>query len=108
MMRGFRDKEYRDAFATALVRRGLATQIGEMRRARGWTVEDLAIRLGVSPDAVCRLENPTSARMSFATLFKLASVFDVALDARFVAFSEIADDARHHDAAPPAFSDETR
>lgn len=83
--------EYRHLLVSAAIKRGLAFQIQEMRRARGWTQQELAERLGTKQESVSLLENPDHGRYTITTLKRLASVFDVALDVRFESFSAFAE-----------------
>lgn len=86
-----KDKNFRDSFVIARVDGKLAFQIRYLRENEGWTQAELARRLGSSQNAVWRLENPRYGKASVSTLKKLASIFDVALDVRFLRFSELLD-----------------
>lgn len=79
------DKEYRDAFSEGLVDDRLSAQIYYLRKHRGWTQKELAERSGLSQPTISGLEETTEgARLG--TLRKIASAFDVAVDARFISF----------------------
>lgn len=101
------DKAFRDAYAEGLVDNRLSAQIYYLRVQRGWTQKDLAERSGVSQPTISGLEASTEgARL--ATLRKIASAFDVAVDTRFVSFSTL---LRAFRIAPlnvhiPSFSDD--
>jgi transcriptional regulator with XRE-family HTH domain len=80
------DKAYRESFSEGVVDDRLSAQIYYLRKHRGWTQKDLAERAGVSQPTVSGLEESASgARLE--TLRKIASAFDVVLDARFDSFS---------------------
>jgi transcriptional regulator with XRE-family HTH domain len=85
-----RDKQYRHQFASAVIRRGLAEQIREMRLRRGWTQADLANASGKVQETISQLENPNYGSYTIKTLQRLAEAFDVALIVRFAPFSELA------------------
>lgn len=105
-----RDKEYRDAYASALIEQGLAYQIKSMRVARGLSQADLASQLGLkSQSAVSRLEDPSYGKHSLQTLKKLGQIFDVGLSVRYISFSRLI--SENEDLSPFAlnavsFSDE--
>lgn len=60
----------------------IGTKIRELRRARGLTQEELAVRLNVSPQAVSKWENNT-CYPDMAQIPALASFFGVSLDELF-------------------------
>lgn len=103
------DKEYRQAYLEAAVEQGVAWQIRANRKARGWSQQDFAHRLGTQQSAVSRLEDPTYGRHTLETLVNVADVFDCALSVRLVSYSVLA--AESIDLTPEAmvvksFSDE--
>ena len=87
-----KDKEFRDSFVSARVDTTLAFQTRALRQKNGWSQAELARRLGTSQNAVSRLESPNYGRAAISTLKKVASVFDVALMARYVRFSALLND----------------
>jgi transcriptional regulator with XRE-family HTH domain len=106
-----RDKEYRDAFVSAQIDTGLPFQIRNTRQARGWSQSELAERTGMTQEAVSRLESLSYGKFSLATLRRLASAFDVALEVRFVPFSHLADRAANvlpEDLSVPDFEHDRR
>jgi transcriptional regulator with XRE-family HTH domain len=106
-----RDKEYRDAFVAAQIDTGLPFQIRNSREARGWSQRELAERAGMTQEAVSRLESLSYGRFSLSTLKRLASAFDVALEVKFVPFSQLADRAANvlpQDLAVPDFEHDRR
>jgi len=69
-----------------------------MRLSRGWTQEELG-RLAQMPQTqISRLERKGYENFSLSTLMRLASAFDVALKVKFVAFSELVDEAAYPEA----------
>jgi len=86
----WRDPEYRHAYLVASVEQGLAWQIRVNRKARGWSQNQLAQRLGTRQSAVSRLEDPTYGAHSLDTLVSIANVFDCALSVRFISYPELA------------------
>ena len=89
----FRDKEYRSAYAEAVVEQGIAWQIKANRLARGKSQRDLAAEINTQQSAISRLEDPTSPPANLTTLLKLAEVFDCGLSVKFVRFGELATDS---------------
>lgn len=85
------DKQRRRHLASVFRRRGLATQIQEMRIARGWTQSDLAAESGKVQETIIQLENPDYGRYTIATLGRIADAFDVPLFVRFGTWNELAD-----------------
>lgn len=87
-----KDKNFRDSFVFARVDGKTAFQIRYLRENAGWTQAELARRLGTSQNSVWRLESPNYGKASLSTLKRLASIFDVALEVRFLRFSQLVDD----------------
>lgn len=103
MIDSFADKQYRDDYAAAFVVRGMAFQIREMRKARGWTQRQLAERAGMIQETITALENPDREHgYTTTTLLRLASAFDVALIVRFAPFETLANGAG--DLVVPSFA----
>jgi transcriptional regulator with XRE-family HTH domain len=80
-------RAYRHAYLAEHVRRGIAYQIRALRDQRGWKQGELSKRLDKSQSVVCRLEDPNYGKVTVQTLLEVASVFDVALEVRFVPYS---------------------
>lgn len=80
-------KLYRASYVAEHVRRGIAYQIRALRDQRDWSQGELSKRLGKPQSVLSRLEDPTYGKVTIQTLLELASVFDVALQVRFVPFS---------------------
>ena len=86
------NKESRDAFVDAEISTTVSFQIREMRKARDWTQEELANRIGSDQPTISKFEDPDYATFAITSLKRLASAFDVALAVRFVPFSQLVDD----------------
>jgi transcriptional regulator with XRE-family HTH domain len=80
-------KPYRDAYVAEHVRQGIAHQIRALREDREWKQGELSQALGKPQSVVSRLEDPSYGKVTVQTLLELASVFDVALQVRFVSYS---------------------
>ena len=89
----WRDTDYGQAYLSASIEQGLAWQIRANRKAREWSQEELASRIGTQQSAVSRLEDPTYGAHSLETLTSLAHAFDCALSVKFVAYSRLAADS---------------
>lgn len=80
-------KPYRSAFVAEHVRRGIAYQIRALRDQRGWNQKEFSKRLKKPQSVVSRLEDPSYGKVTMQTLLEVATVFDVALQVRFVPYS---------------------
>ena len=76
-----------------------------MRRARGWTQKELAVRVGVSQSRIVVLEQ-WCGNVSLKTLRRIAVVFDVALIVRFVSWGEFFLTLGREPEAPSSFDEE--
>lgn len=63
---------------TAQERIRLSENIVQLRKARGWTQQELARRYGTTQSVVVRWEQPI-ADMTLNTLEKIAEVFEVSM-----------------------------
>jgi len=86
-----RDKTYRDAYVASQIRIGLPFQIRALRKAKDWTQDRLAEYAGMAQPRIAEIEKPGERRLNLDTLLRLAAAFDVALEVRFVLFSELID-----------------
>jgi transcriptional regulator with XRE-family HTH domain len=68
----------------------LAFQIRALRDGAKMSQAEFANALGTSQPAINRLESTEKARPTITTLKKIAAVFDVGLEVRFVPFSTLA------------------
>ena len=96
------DKEYRDYFVEAWIEQTIGWQIKVNREKRNWSQKQLAENIGTKQSGISRLENADSRSYSMATLLKIASAFDCALDVRFIPFRKLAELAT--DNSPDALS----
>jgi len=62
-----------------------------LRESRGMTQPGLAEIAGMSQPRISEMERPGERKPNLETLLRLASAFDVALDVRFVPFSDFVD-----------------
>lgn len=83
-------KDFRDAYLDSSLCWALRTQVRLIREDRGWSIEELAEKSGVSFQTIQRLENLEIADYApqIGTLLKLANAFDCALIVRFEAWSD--------------------
>lgn len=100
-----RDKEFRHRLAFLALGRGLARQIRGMRRSRGWSQKELADRLGTTQPRVALLEQ-WCGNVSIKTLQRIACVFDVALEIRFVSWGELFLILGRHASVPMSYEEE--
>jgi transcriptional regulator with XRE-family HTH domain len=83
-----RGPTHRAKLLSSNLNRELAYQLRRLRDKKGWSQPELAKRMRTSQNAISRLENPAYGKASLSTLKKLAAIFDVALEVRFVPFSK--------------------
>ncbi|MCY3954720.1 MAG: helix-turn-helix transcriptional regulator [Nitrospira sp.] len=106
---GIRDKSVRHEIAYENIIEGLAFQIAALRKARGWTEQDLAGRCGVHQKVIEKWEDPNRSKKTFVPFLRLAEAFDVAFISRFAAFGEVADwfaNLSPKKLAPPSYEEE--
>ncbi len=106
-----RDDEYRHEFVDQRITVGVASQIREMRRGRGWTQSELAKESGTRQQVISQIENPDYGKLTLSTLKRIASAFDVALIVKFAPFSELIDDFINRtpeSLAVPSFGNDTK
>ena len=84
-----KDKAYRDAYVQSQIRTVLPFQLRSLRTAKKISQEDVAERAGMAQPRISDLERPTGRMPNLETLCRIASAFDVALEVRFVPFSEL-------------------
>jgi transcriptional regulator with XRE-family HTH domain len=83
-----RGPEARAKFVESQISNGIAFQIRALRKRNQWSQPKLAKEIGTTQNQIYRLESPAKTKPTISTLKKLAAVFDVALDVRFVPFSQ--------------------
>lgn len=83
-------KDFRDAYLDSSLCWLIRTQVRLIREDRGWSIEELVEKSGVSFQTIQRLENLTitTCAPKIGTLLKLAEAFDCALIVRFEAWSQ--------------------
>jgi hypothetical protein len=80
-------RPYRHSYMAEHVRRGIAYQLRALRDQHNWKQGEFAKQLGKPQSVVCRLEDPSYGKVTIQTLLEVASVYDVALQVRFVTYS---------------------
>lgn len=100
-----RKPAFRHAYTAEHVRRGVAYQIRSLRDQRGWNQGQFAKELGKPQSVVSRIEDPGYGKYTIQTLLEIASVFDVALQVRFVPYSKFLRQTR--DVSTPAMRVDT-
>jgi transcriptional regulator with XRE-family HTH domain len=94
LLERLRKRPFRNAYVAEHVRRGVAYQIRALRDQRGWNQGQFAKELGKPQSVVSRLEDPSYGKYTVQTLLEISSVFDVALQVRFVPYSKFLRQAR--------------
>ncbi len=89
MTRKLRNKEYRDGYVSAQIKVGLPFQIRALRRERDLSQGDLASLAGMKQPRIAEMEKPAARSLNIETLLRVASALDVAVQIRFVPFSEL-------------------
>jgi len=84
-----KDKGYRHGMVNAQIEIDLPFQIRALRKQRGWTQPELAVKTGMKQPRISNMEKPGVTHFSLETLRRLAEAFDVALVVRFAPFSEL-------------------
>ena len=84
-----RDKAYRKGYAESYVSMLVPFQIRALRKAREWTLADLADQSGVSQEQLECLEEAGYDPQNLSALYKIAGAFDVGVLVEFVPFSKL-------------------
>lgn len=84
-----KDKEYRDAFVSALITNSIPFQIKALREQKTWSQKELGDLANMAQESISRLEDPNYGKLNLNTLKRLAAAFDVGLMVRFVPFSDL-------------------
>ena len=111
MLEEFANQEYRHAFVDEAIRSRITSQIGAMRKERGWDYSEFAKNINKKVSWTYRLEDPNAAFPTIPTLLEVAAALDIGLDVRFRSFSELLDDVRTLDPssfAVPSFDAEIK
>ena len=96
----WKDADYRHHYAVASVEQKLCWQIKVMRKNRGWSQRELALRSGVSVKTISRYEggrNDANEEIKLSTLQKIARAFDVAMCIELIPFSSLQRERGHLD-----------
>jgi len=83
-----RKKTYRRGYMAEHTRRGIAYQIRALRDQEEWSQGKFARQLEKPQSVVSRLEDPTYGKVTVQTLLEVANTFDVALQVRFISYSQ--------------------
>jgi transcriptional regulator with XRE-family HTH domain len=84
-----RGPEVRAKFVESHINKGIAYQLRAMREAQGWSQVQLAAQVGMPQTAISRLESSNYGKPTITTLKRMARIYDVALEVRFVPFSKL-------------------
>jgi transcriptional regulator with XRE-family HTH domain len=103
-------KKYRESFVAATVKQAVPFQIRALMKQQRLSQEELAGRARLTQGAISRAANPRYGNLSVNTLVRIAAGFDVALECRFVPFSELDRRLDHLEAESrvPDFEEENR
>lgn len=83
------DKDFREAYLWAYLKRSIPFQIRTMRTQREWSQITAGEILGKPQNVISRLESPAYAKLSLQTLLEIAKGFDVGLIVKFVPYSKL-------------------
>jgi transcriptional regulator with XRE-family HTH domain len=86
-----RSKQAREQLVESNVGETVAFQIRALRESREMTQTELAKAAGMTQNNLSRLESPEYGKHSVSSLKKIAHAFDVAIEVRFVPFSQYID-----------------
>jgi transcriptional regulator with XRE-family HTH domain len=88
-LREMKEKAYRHGLVNAQIEIDLPFQIRALRKQRGWTQPELALRAEMKQPRISAMEKPGRTNFSLETLKRLAEAFDVALIVRFASFGDL-------------------
>jgi transcriptional regulator with XRE-family HTH domain len=86
-----RSRKAREQFVSSHISKGIAFQIRATRDRLGWNQDRLAKEVGMTQNAISRLESPEYGKPTLTTLKRLAAALDVGLIVHFVPFSQMID-----------------
>jgi transcriptional regulator with XRE-family HTH domain len=84
-----RSKKYRESFVFSLFKRTVPFQIRSLRKQRGWSQEELAMKSAITQGVVSRAEDDDYGNLTINTICRIAAGFDVAFMGKFVPFTEL-------------------
>lgn len=82
-------KKYRDAYVAAQLAIGIPNQLRALRARRNLTQDQMATLARMNQSRISELEKAGERRLTLETLKRIASALDVALEVRFVPFSQL-------------------
>ena len=80
--------DYRQEYLKATLTAWVVNQLKTLRRQRKWTQQDVAERADTPQSGIARAESEDYGSWSTNTLLALAKAFDVALEIRFVPWTQ--------------------
>lgn len=83
------DRNDREEFALAMLKRMVPFQVRAIRKKRGWSQAELAQQAKLTQGVVSRAEDPDYGNLTLNTIGRVAGGFDLAFIGRFVPFSEL-------------------
>ena len=86
-----RGRKARSRFVESHLEKGIAFQLRALRDRKNWNQQELAEKVGMTQNAISRLESSNYGKPTITTLKRLAFAYDVALIVRFVPFSQLVD-----------------
>jgi transcriptional regulator with XRE-family HTH domain len=86
-----RSRKVREQFVESHISKGIAFQVRATRDRLGWKQDRLASEVGMTQNAISRLESPEYGKPTITTLKRLAAALDVGLVVHFVPFSQMID-----------------
>lgn len=84
-----RDHQYRKRFVRARINFNIPFQIRSLMKQRGWTQDDLAKSAGMLQPRISAMLKAGKNKPNLETLCRLADAFDIGLEVRFAAFSDL-------------------
>ena len=83
-----KNKKFRHSYAQEIVGKNIAHQIRKLREDKGWTQKKWEQETGRKQSVISRVESPSYGKLTLRTLFDIAEDYDVAVQIRFVSFSD--------------------
>jgi transcriptional regulator with XRE-family HTH domain len=84
--------DYRHALWEEHIPSGIAAQVLEMRKERGWSQQKLGEKAGMAQARIHEIEDPDfETGRNTETLIRLAKALDVVLEVHFISYGEFAD-----------------
>jgi transcriptional regulator with XRE-family HTH domain len=83
------DKQYREEYAIAMLKRMIPYQTRAIRKKRGWSQAQLAEAANLTQGVISRAEDPDYGNLTLTTIGRIAAGYDLAVIVRFVSFSDL-------------------